>query len=106
MLRRTISTSEALCSKCRLHNYKWFGGMMLCCRSTSEIQRRDAPLLDCKVGGTMLQVPITIYLHTPRKSAIEWNHRLLLMPNSSNPVKQKTVKDIYEITKQKKDVCT
>ena len=65
MLRRTIATSEALCSKCRLHNYKWFGGMMLCCRSTSEIQRRDAPLLDCKVGGTMLQVPIncpiTIY---------------------------------------------
>ena len=60
MLRRTIATSEALCSKCRLHNYEWFGGMMLCCRSTSEIQRRDAPLLDCKVGGTILQVPIKI----------------------------------------------
>ena len=70
MLRRTIATSEALCSKCRLHNYKWFGGMMLCCRSTSEIQRRDAPLLDCKVGGTMLQVPITIDSSEARSSFV------------------------------------
>ena len=44
---------------------------MLRCRSTSEIQTRDAPLLDCKVGGTMLQVPINLpqRIMEKRKSA-------------------------------------